>query len=83
MRLSDLLLVPMLGLLAVPALTAARAGAGQQPVFRAGVDLVNFGVTAVDRKGELITDLKREDFEIVRGRPPADRPVLHARPGGG
>jgi Ca-activated chloride channel family protein len=55
----------MVGLLAVPALTAARAGAGQQPVFRAGVDLVNFGVTVVDRKGELITDLKREDFEIA------------------
>lgn len=64
MRLSRLLLVPMVGLLAVPALTAARAGQSQQPVFKAGVDLVNFGITAVDRKGELITDLKREDFEV-------------------
>jgi Ca-activated chloride channel family protein len=41
-----------------------------QPVFRAGVDLVTFGVTAVDRRGNLITDLTAADFEIVEdGRP--------------
>ncbi len=38
---------------------------GQQvPVFRAGVDLVDLGVTVSDRKGNLVTDLKAEDFEI-------------------
>jgi Ca-activated chloride channel family protein len=34
------------------------------PTFRAGVDLVNFGVTVTDRKGRLVTDLTRDDFEI-------------------
>lgn len=37
----------------------------EQPTFRAGVDLVRFGVTAVDRRGNLITDLSRDDFEVV------------------
>ena len=36
-----------------------------QPTFRAGVDLVTFGVTVVDRKGNLVTDLTRADFEIL------------------
>ena len=38
---------------------------GQQPTFRAGVDLVNFGVTVTDRRGTFITDLTAEDFEII------------------
>lgn len=43
--------------------------AGQQ-VFRTAVDLVTFGVTAVDRRGNLVTDLTQADFEIVEdGRP--------------
>ena len=44
---------------------AGRFDAAPQPTFRAGVDLVTFGVTAVDRKGTLITDLSAEDFEVV------------------
>lgn len=45
-------------------------GALAQPVFRTGVDLVNFGVTVVDRKGALVGDLKRDDFEVLEsGRP--------------
>jgi Ca-activated chloride channel family protein len=36
----------------------------QVPVFRTGVDLVNIGVTITDRKGNLVTDLTAEDFEI-------------------
>ena len=41
-----------------------------QQVFRAGVELVTFGVTAVDRRGNLITNLNEADFEIVEdGRP--------------
>lgn len=47
-------------LLAVP--VAAEA---QVPTFRAGVDLVSFGVTVTDRRGNFITDLTAEDFEIV------------------
>src|SRR5688572_33097747 len=34
-------------------------------VFRAGVDLTTFGVTVTDRKGNLVTDLGKEDFEIL------------------
>jgi Ca-activated chloride channel family protein len=44
--------------------------AGGQPVFRAGVDLVHFGVTVVDRKGTIVADLAPEDFVLVeQGRP--------------
>jgi VWFA-related protein len=64
MRSSCLLFVAVLGPLAAPLLPVVRADQGQQPVFKAGVDVVNFGVTAVDRKGELITDLTRDDFEV-------------------
>ena len=35
-----------------------------QPTFKSGIDLVNFGVTVVDRKGGLITDLTEADFEV-------------------
>lgn len=57
---------------------AIAAGAGAQPVFRAGVDLVHFGVTVVDRKGTLVTDLGPEDFEVVEeGR--AQRLEMFAR----
>jgi len=41
------------------------AAAAQQPVFRAGIDLVNFGVTVTDKAGNFISDLKAEDFEIL------------------
>jgi VWFA-related protein len=53
------------------ALLAIAAPAAQQPaLFRAGVDLVTFGVTVVDRRGNLVTDLTRDEFEIIEdGRP--------------
>src|SRR5262245_48562579 len=52
--------------LVLGAVALGRGGvAGQQPTFRAGVDLVNFGVTVTDRKGAFIDDLTIDDFEIV------------------
>ena len=36
-----------------------------QPVFRAGVDLTTFAATITDRKGNLVTDLTKDDFEII------------------
>jgi Ca-activated chloride channel family protein len=36
----------------------------QAPVFHGGVDLVNVGVTVTNKKGNLISDLKADDFEI-------------------
>jgi Ca-activated chloride channel family protein len=40
------------------------SGQGRQPTFRSGVDIVNFGVIVVDRKGNDLTDLEEGDFEI-------------------
>jgi VWFA-related protein len=49
----------------------ARAGA-QQTVFRGETDLVSFGVTVTDRRGNFLTDLTAEDFEIIEdGKPQA------------
>ena len=42
--------------------TSLRA---QTPTFRTGIDLATFGVTVVDKKGEYLTDLNAEDFEII------------------
>ena len=60
----------------------------QQPVFRAGIDLVNFGVFVTDRGGTPLTGLTAEDFEIVEdgkrqtvkyfaGGDPENAPPLH------
>ena len=43
---------------------AALCAGGAAQVFRSGVDLASFGVTVVDRKGGLVTDLAQEDFEV-------------------
>lgn len=49
---------------------SASALVAQTPVFRSGIDLVNFGVTVVDRKGAIVTELSPADFEVVEdGRP--------------
>jgi len=61
--------------------------AAQQP-FRAGVDLVHFGVTVVDRQGKPISGLTRDDFAVVEAGKkqsvqffaagdPAEAPPLH------
>jgi Ca-activated chloride channel family protein len=58
--------------LAAVAVVAGLALHAEQPTFRAGVDLVTFGVTAVDKKGNLVTDLAQDDFEIFEdGKPQA------------
>jgi len=52
---------------ALAAAGLAAAGLGGVPaaqVFRSGVDLASFGVTVVDKKGGLVTDLARDDFEV-------------------
>jgi VWFA-related protein len=50
---------------------AAGAGApGQPPVFRVATRLVQVNVVVHDRRGEPVTDLKKEDFTITeRGKP--------------
>ena len=53
-------------LLVAGLVTAASA----QKVFRSGIELVHFGVTVLDRKGNFIKGLKPGDFEILEeGRP--------------
>ena len=42
----------------------AATPAAQQTTFRGRVDLANFGVTVLDRKGHIVTDLTRDDFEL-------------------
>src|SRR5688572_8453897 len=52
--------------------------AGFQPTFRAGVDLTTFGVTVTDRKGTLVTDLGKDDFEILEdGKPQTIQHFAH------
>ena len=46
------------------AIGMTRLGA-QTPTFRTGIDLATFGVTVVDRKGEYLTNLNLDDFEIL------------------
>lgn len=42
----------------------AAAPAGGQVTFRSGIDVVHFGVTVTDRRGNFITDLGPDDFEV-------------------
>lgn len=42
----------------------AVIAARQAPLFKAGVDLVDFGVTVTDKRGALVTSLTADDFEI-------------------
>ena len=43
---------------------AMTPAAAQTPIFRTGIDLATFGITVVDRKGEFLTDLTMDDFEV-------------------
>src|SRR6185436_11988073 len=36
-----------------------------QPVFRAGIDLATFAATITDKKGNLVTALTQDDFEVI------------------
>jgi Ca-activated chloride channel family protein len=69
-------------------LTVAAVGAERQRPFRAAIDLVNFGVTVVDKGGKPVTGLTADDFQILEnGRPqslalfvaglPEQAPPLH------
>jgi Ca-activated chloride channel homolog len=43
----------------------ATLGVSAQQTFRAGIDLVHFGVSVIDKQGLPIVGLKPEDFEIL------------------
>jgi VWFA-related protein len=45
-------------------LAAGGLGGAQVRTFRTGIDLVSFSVTVTGKKGEFITDLGQDDFEV-------------------
>ena len=56
-----------IGILAMAALVTGGSALvqAQQAAFRAGIDLVQVGVTVTDQDGKFIADLTADDFEIV------------------
>jgi Ca-activated chloride channel family protein len=81
--------LPAAACAAAVAMALGTGAAVRGQVFRSGVDLVSFGVTVIDRKGELVTSLGRDDFEVyedgqrqtllhfARGDEDASAPPLH------
>ena len=77
-----------LGAVVLLVLTVAAVGGERQRPFRGAIDLVNFGVTVVDKTGKPVTGLTADDFQILEnGRPqslalfvaglPEQAPPLH------
>lgn len=64
MRVALAVFVALAALGAVPPVSGTISARSQQ-VFRAGVDLTTFSVTATDKKGNMVAGLSRDDFEIV------------------
>ena len=50
--------------MSLPLVIPATRAAQQVPRFTTRVDLVNLGVTVTDKKGNLVTDLTADDFDI-------------------
>ncbi|MFO7695196.1 MAG: VWA domain-containing protein [Vicinamibacterales bacterium] len=56
--------------LAIVAATGASRPAAQQPVFKSGVELIAVDVAIVDKKGNPVTGLRPEQFEVtIDGKP--------------
>jgi Ca-activated chloride channel family protein len=49
---------------AVASLAVGPRPSDQRPAFRSGVDLVSVNVTVTDRKGDFVTALNEDDFEV-------------------
>src|SRR5512133_3785824 len=48
------------------------------PTFKSGIDLVTVSAVVRDKKGRVVTDLRRTDFELFDGGRP--RPIAEFRP---
>jgi Ca-activated chloride channel homolog len=57
--------IPLIVVVVALAGLAAPPTTAQQPTFRAETDLVSLGVTVTDRRGEFLSNLTADDFEIV------------------
>ena len=65
-------------LLAAIALFLVALHVSAQPRFSAGVDLTTVAATVTDRKGNIVTDLAIEDFEVLEdGKPQVLRYFAH------
>jgi hypothetical protein len=68
MRTSRILIVLVLLLISAALMRAQdppRSQGGPQATFRGGVNVVRVDVIASDSRGNPVTDLAKEDFEIV------------------
>jgi Ca-activated chloride channel family protein len=64
--------------LATTGWTAPPAVSAQSPSFRGGVDMVLLNVTAMDRSGGYVTDLRSDEFRVLEdGRPQQIRVLQH------
>ncbi len=64
------MLRPSAATLVALAFVCRRRPGAQQASFRGRVDLVTMAVTVTDSRGQLVTDLTRDEFEILEdGRP--------------
>lgn len=61
-----------------PAPVLANDGQGSKPTFKTSVDLVSLTAVVRDRRGQIIRNLSREDFEIFDAGVP--RPILEFAP---
>jgi Ca-activated chloride channel family protein len=63
-RRAALLFIASLSSVSSVSLVSSVRATGQDQAFRSRVDLVNIGVTVTARKGDLVTDLTLDDFEV-------------------
>jgi Ca-activated chloride channel homolog len=69
-RLSWSMVRSAIGVIATILATSLAHLGAQQATFRAGTELVSVTATVTDRRGQYLTDLMREDFEILEdGKP--------------
>ncbi len=57
--------VALIAVVMIAGMAALRAQQKPNATFRATVDLVNFGVSVVDKQGNPVTGLTQDDFEIL------------------
>jgi Ca-activated chloride channel homolog len=80
-RVTTTMLVLGLALLpgSIPAQTASSTASSETPVFRSGVDRVTVFATVRDRRGRIVPDLTRVDFELLDSG--VRRPIVDFRAG--